>query len=74
MPVYLSFAESKTRCRNIICGQCGRTLRPLKQGDHEKRFSHLTCIEKWDAMVREIELNRDWENYMREHAPEMFKN
>jgi len=68
MPTYISYEESKERCRNILCHQCGRTLRPLKIGDYEKRFCHLTCIDKYTRELQRYETERQWEKYMREHS------
>lgn len=72
MPTYISYEESKERCRNILCGQCGRTLRPLKYGDYEKRFCHITCKEKLERETIRYETEREWEKYMREHSNYLF--
>jgi len=40
----MEYAESIKRCKNIMCVECGKFLRPIKQ-DKEKRFLHLVCEE-----------------------------
>jgi|LakMenEpi03Aug12_release.lakeMendotaPanAssembly.Ray.scaffolds.fasta_scaffold1222523_3 hypothetical protein len=40
----MEYSESIKRCKNIMCVECGRFLRPIKN-DKEKRFLHLICEE-----------------------------
>lgn len=40
----MEYSESIKRCKNIMCVECGRYLRPIKN-DKEKRFLHLICEE-----------------------------
>jgi hypothetical protein len=69
----LDFEASKERCKNILCGLCGRRLRPI-HNDQEKRYAHLTCIEKWNREVYIIETQRAWDNYMNEQLRNFSQN
>jgi hypothetical protein len=40
----MDYTESVKRCKNIMCVECGKYLRPIKN-DWEKRFLHLICEE-----------------------------
>lgn len=40
----MDYSESVKRCKNIMCVECGKFLRPIKN-DKEKRFLHLVCEE-----------------------------
>lgn len=41
----MNYEQSKERCKNIICGLCGRKVRPI-HNDYEKRYNCLKCGKK----------------------------